>query len=342
MSARVSVRKANGLDRPLYFDRQLLVADDLSLEQGFEDRRLALLARNVLGWGVAAGFGLSTRPLSPAAAAVDLAIGPGFALTPLGDEVYLSQEVVIDDIAATIAATCGTPADCTIVDGGEGARAAQPGRAWIIARPAPLHGGPRPAWPEGCGHPGNHTHPSRSCGGATVEIACSLLSPHGQAPLDPGQLQAAVCGPWGPPLAGPVNRAANYVVLGAVEIVAEGVFATPRDRRLIPRLDSLGRLVCTLDHSGIRYVTHIQRDREDEDRSIDKLAGFDGSGTVFVESLDQAIAAIEAGRTYRTLPVGFEGRKVLVRKRKSRKYLQTEGDDLPPNNLLSLPEIRDT
>ncbi|HEX8309336.1 MAG TPA: DUF3892 domain-containing protein [Allosphingosinicella sp.] len=338
----MSVRKANGLDRPLYFDRQLLAADDLSLEQGFEDRRLALLARNVLGWGVAAGFLLSTRPLSPVAAGVDLAISPGFALTPLGDVVYLSQEVVIDDISATIAATCGTPADCTIVESADGARAVQAARAWIIARPAPLSGGPRPAMPQGCGHPGNNTHPSRSCGGATVEIACSLLPPHGAAPLDLAQLHDSVCGPWGPPIAGRVSEAANYVVLGAVEMVPEGVFATPRDRRLIPRLDSLGRLVCTLHHSGIRYVTHIQRDREDADRSIDKLAGFDGSGIFFVETLDRAIAAIEAGRIYQTLPLGLEGRKLLVRRRKSGKYLQTEGDDLPPNNLLSLPEIRDS
>lgn len=342
MSPPVSMRRANGLDRPLYFDRQLLVAEDLSLEQGFEDRRLALLARNVVGWGVAAGFQLSTRPLSPVAAGLDLAISPGFALTPLGDEVYLSQEVVIDDITAAMAAACGTPADCTIIESADGAKAVQAARAWIIARPAPLNGGPRPAMPEGCGHPGNNTHPSRRCGGAAVEIACSLIPPHGAAPLDLAQLHNAVCGPWGPPLAGSVTEAANYVVLGAVEIVPEGVFATPRDRRLIPRLDSLGRLVCSLHHSGIRYVTHVQRDREDQDRSIDKLAGFDGSGTFFAETLDQAIAAIEAGLVYQTLPLGFEGRKVVVRRRKSGKYLQTEGDNLPPNNLLSLPEIRDT
>ena len=342
MTSIVSLRRANGLDRPLYFDRQLLIAEDLSLEQGFADRRMALLARHVLGWGVAAGFQLSTRPPSPVVDGVDLAISPGFALTPLGDEVYLSQEVVIDDIAAAIAATCGSQADCSIVEDAGAVRAIQPGRAWIIARPAPLDGGPRPAMPEGCGHPGNNMHPSRSCGGATVEIACSLLPPHSSPPQNIAQLFAAVCGPWGPPLPAAVGEAANYVVLGAVEIVPEGVFATPLNRRLIPRLDMLGRLVCTLHHADIRYVTHIQRDREDADRSIDKLAGFDGRGIFFVETLDQAIAAIEGGRVYQTLPLGFEGRKVLVRRRKSRKYLLTEGDNLPPNNLLSLPEIRDT
>ena len=250
--------------------------------------------------------------------------------------------MVIDEIAAAIEAQCGESTDCSIVDGGDPARAAQTGCAWIIARPAPLEGGPRPAYPEGCGHPGNNMRPSRSCGGAKVEIACSLLPPHSAAPLDLAQLHNAVCGPWGPPLPGPVSDAANYIVLGAVEIVPEGVFATPRNRRLIPRLDSLGRLVCSLHHAGIRYVTHIQRDREDADRAIDKLAGFDGSGIFFVETLNEAIAAIESGIVYQTLPIGFEGRKILIRKRKSRKYLQTEGDNLPPNNLLSLPEIRDT
>jgi len=339
MTDAVSLRRANGLDRPRYFDRQLLIADDLSLEQGFADRRLALMARHTLGWGVAAGLCLSTRPLSPAAGAVDLAVSPGYALTPNGDEVYLSQEIILDDIAAAIITTCGTPADCQALEAG---RPVRPTRAWIIARPAPLDGGPRPAMPEACGHPGNTLRPSRRCGGAVVEIACALLPPH-DAPLPgPEPLQHDVCGPWGPPLAPEVSAAANYVVLGAIEIVPEGVFATPRNRRIIPRLDHLGRLVCSLHHPRTRYVTHIQRDQEDEDRAIDRLAGYDGAGTLFVETLDQAIAQIGEGTVYETLPHDFPGRKLLIRRRKSRTYLQTEGDSKPPNDLLSLPEIRDT
>ena len=343
MTTTVSLRRANGLDRPRDFDRQLLIAEDLSLEQGFADRRLALLARHLLGWGVAAGFELSTRPPSPAAGPVDLAVSPGYALTPLGDEVYLPQEVVIDDIVAAIIDACCTSGDCLDVEvPGAPAQPAQPIRAWIIARPADLDGGPRPAMPEGCGHPGNTMRPSRRCGGARIEIACALMPPHTSPPLGVAQLHLAVCGPWGPPLPGALSEAANYVVLGAVEIVPEGTFATPRDRRLIPRLDHLGRLLCLLHHPGIKYVTHIQRDREDDNRAIDKLAGFDGSGVFFVETLDEAISEVESGVIYQTFPPGLEGRKLLVRRRKSRKYLRTEGDGLPPNNLLSLPEIRDT
>jgi hypothetical protein len=336
MTAIVSLRRPNGLDRPLYFDRQLLIAEDLSLEQGFADRRLALLARHTLGWGVAAGFQLTTRPPAPG----DLAVSPGYALTPLGDEVYLAQEIVIADIAAAIVDACCAPGDCYDVEtpGGAGAPV-QPVSAWIIARAWPLDGGPRPAMPEGCGHPGNNMRPSRRCGGARIEIACSLMPPHTSPPLNPEQLHQAVCGPWGPPLPAEASEAANYVVLGAIDIVPEGVFATPRNRRLIPRLDRLGRLVCAGHHAGIRYVTHIQRDREDADRAIDKLAGFDGTGAFFVETLAQAIAGVEAGIVYQTLPSALEGRKLLVRRRKSRKYLRTEGDDKPPNNLLSLPEI---
>src|SRR5688572_20939743 len=146
MTSPVSLRRANGLDRPRYFDRQLLIAEDLSLEQGFADKRLALLARHVVGWGVAAGFRLSTRPLSPAAGAVDLAVSPGYALTPLGDEVYISQEVVIDDIAAAIIADCCEEGDCNDLDAVGGA-GHEPIRAWIVARPALVDGGPRPAMP---------------------------------------------------------------------------------------------------------------------------------------------------------------------------------------------------
>jgi hypothetical protein len=340
MTSAVSLRRANGLDRPLYFDRQLLIADDLSLEQGFEDRRLALLARHTLGWGVASGFMLTTRQ---AAGGIGLVVSPGYGLTPLGDEVYLTQEVVLDGIVTAIKGSCCAPADCANVDAsGGGMHPGQVIRAWIVARPGEIDGGPRPAMPEGCGHPGNTMLPSRRCGGARVEIVCSLVAPHTSPPLALQQLHLAVCGPWGPPMPGDVSDAANYVVLGAVEIVPEGVFAIPRDRRLIPRLDTLGRLVCMLHHGAMKYVTHIQRDQEDADRAIDKLAGFDGQGVFFVETLAQAVAQVEAGVIYETLPPWMEGRKLLVRKRKTHKYLQTEGDGLPPNNLLSLPEINDT
>jgi hypothetical protein len=344
MPGSIFQRRANGLDRPRYFDRQLLIAEDLALEQGFADHRLALLARSTLGWGVAAGLRLAITPESQPAAdgATDLLVSPGFGLTPLGHQVYLAQQLVFEDIAAVIRATCRETIDCRDVDGSvrEAAAAADASIfAWIVARPAELDGGPRPAMPVGCGHPGNSMHPSRRCGGVRVEIVCAIPSPHCDPAPDLDALHEMVCGPWGPPLPPSYSAEADLVVLGVVEVFPDGVFATPRNRRIIPRLDRLGEMVCALHDAPTRYVTHIRPDESDSDRAIDRLAGFDEEGTFFVETLAEAIANVEAGVTYRSVAPATTGRKLRLRSRRRRKYLQTEGDGLPPNNLESLPTI---
>lgn len=330
----VTQRQPNGLNRPRYFDRQLLNADDLALEQGFADQRLALLARHCFGWGVAAGLGLTLAAQNSGRS--DLTVSPGYGLTPLGDEIYLTREVVLQDIAALIAGACGQGHDCTNLD----APTTAVGRvtsAWIIARPADVDGVPRPAMPQGCGNPGNNLKPSRSCGGASVEIACALMAPHLQVE-DP---VALVCGPWGPPMPDPVAEAANYVVLGAIEIMPEGVFATPLFRRIIGRLDRVGRVACTCQERVTRYVTHILPDEADVDRRIDKLAGFDATGRFFIETLDASIAAIEGGAHYATLSPSRASRVIAVHRRRKRKYLRTDDDATTTDNLLSLPRLHD-
>ncbi|MGK6353916.1 hypothetical protein ACMGDH_01665 [Sphingomonas sp. DT-207] len=345
MPASIYQRRPNGLDRPRYFDRQLLIADDLALEQGFADHRLALLARSTLGWGVAAGLRLTISPESQPSAAAggsDLMVSPGFGLTPLGHQVYLTQQLVFEDVAAIIRATCRETIDCRDVDGSVREAAAVASAsifAWIVARPAEVEGGPRPAMPVGCGHSGNSMHPSRRCGGVRVEVVCAIPPPHCDPDPDLDALHEMVCGPWGPPLPPEYSVEADLVVLGTVEVVPEGVFATPRNRRIIPRLDRLGEMVCALHDMPTRYVTHIRPDETDSDRSIDMLAGFDSDGTRFIETLGEAVANVEAGVTYRTAAASVTGRKLRKRTRARRKYLQTEGDGLPPNNLESLPTI---
>jgi len=135
-------RKPNGLDRPLYFDRQLLQAEDLSLEQGFGDFRLALLARNCIGWGVAAGLILRIEAGGGSAGA--LSVSPGYALTSMGREVYLPAEVRFDAIEALIRELCRDMPDCTNVDApGTGENRGSSVTAWVIARIAEQDGGLR-------------------------------------------------------------------------------------------------------------------------------------------------------------------------------------------------------
>jgi hypothetical protein len=340
MAVDTYLRKPNGLDRPLYFDRQLLQAEDLALEQGFGDFRLALLARNCIGWGVAAGLILRIEPGQGNVGA--LSVSPGYALTPMGREVYLPAEVRFEAVEALIRELCRDLPDCRNVDAaGSAENRGGAVMAWVIARIAEQDGGLRTAFPEGCGHPGNNTRPSRRCGGARIEIVCAIAPPHSDPPLDRECQRRMVCGPWGPELPDSVAPALDYVVLGRVEASSEGLYATPEDRRRIARLDHVGRVACECHDTVWRFITHIERDQRDPDRSIDRLAGVDETGALWIETLAEAIAQIERGGvTYVTLPArGGLGAVVRVRRRGGRKYLQTEADAKPPNNLLSLPEI---
>lgn len=80
-------------------------------------------------------------------------------------------------------------------------------------------------------------------------------------------------------------------------------------------------------------VTHSKKDGPDPDYRIDALAGSGWRNTI-----DQTLASIDAGHTFW---VSVSGRRVEVipmRHTKSgRRYVTTQADGFPPNNLLSLP-----
>jgi hypothetical protein len=81
-------------------------------------------------------------------------------------------------------------------------------------------------------------------------------------------------------------------------------------------------------------VTCIRPDGADADRRIDRLGG-----PGWNESIDSVIRAIDSG-THRFW-TSVQGRSVWcitkVHPTSGRKYVTTEGDGFPPNNLLSLP-----
>jgi PKD repeat protein len=76
----------NGLIRPHYFERQQLRAADLLLEQAYLRERLRRHNRFLHGWGVVCGLQVTAPATAPA---WEVAIGAGYAVTPLGDELYI-------------------------------------------------------------------------------------------------------------------------------------------------------------------------------------------------------------------------------------------------------------
>lgn len=76
--------------RPLYFDGRFLAARDLTREQGYVLSRQADLAR-AGGAGVVQGLGVGRGP-----SATTIRIGTGHGVTPGGELVVLSHELVVD------------------------------------------------------------------------------------------------------------------------------------------------------------------------------------------------------------------------------------------------------
>ncbi len=86
--------------RPRYFDRQQLRADDLNLGQSYLRERLRRHNRHLHGWGVVCGLQVTLNPDDPYRAQIQ----PGYAVTPLGDEVEVAAPVTFDMTAG--AALC--------------------------------------------------------------------------------------------------------------------------------------------------------------------------------------------------------------------------------------------
>jgi len=89
-------------------------------------------------------------------------------------------------------------------------------------------------------------------------------------------------------------------------------------------------------------VTCTKKDGADADRRIDGIGGSSGgtgaNGAWYLQ-IDKAIAGIEDGTWAFYVVVERREVDVVVRTHQTsgRKYLTTEGDGFPPNNLLNLP-----
>ena len=85
-------------DRPLeqlrYFSRQLLTAEDMTIEQNYFRQKLRRHNRYAHGWGVMCGF--SVEAAQNANQPWQVRICPGYALAPQGDEILVSCPVLFD------------------------------------------------------------------------------------------------------------------------------------------------------------------------------------------------------------------------------------------------------
>lgn len=232
----------NGVVTPLYFDRQIVRAEDLMLDRSSHDAELARMRRLLHGWGIVAGFALVRAEEETQTVTVT----PGYGVTPNGNEVYLTQAVELPHLLESLQLCCGTGMPgCEIVD--EDARKLAEEMAsygwvqgWLIARPYHRDGDLRPGVAEGCGHPANALLPTRRCEGTTFDIVCSLPYPHIQDRLTCDTLTEWMCrtpeqGREPLPLPAPVADCDDYLVIGRVTFYERTFECTYANRRpLLP------------------------------------------------------------------------------------------------------------
>jgi hypothetical protein len=76
-----------GIERPLYFQDQMLTAQDFADEQDYFRQKLRRHNRLLHGWGVVCGLRVTDAPEGCA-----VVVSPGYALDPCGDEILVEKE----------------------------------------------------------------------------------------------------------------------------------------------------------------------------------------------------------------------------------------------------------
>lgn len=112
---------STGIERPRYFQGQLLTEKDFSDEQDYFREKLRRHNRLLHGWGVVCGL-----HVTPAAAGCAVVVSPGYALDPCGDEILLEQEALLG-----LPGEGGEDGDLLSRPGEKGA--ACPDGAWVVA-----------------------------------------------------------------------------------------------------------------------------------------------------------------------------------------------------------------
>lgn len=103
-------------ERPRYFPRQLVTAEDLMLEQEYFRNRMRLHNRLLHGWGVVCGLLVSPAPAQTGGMEPwKVRVCPGYAIGPSGDDIFTPCEVDIDvrqdSVSGSSVEPCGGTGD---------------------------------------------------------------------------------------------------------------------------------------------------------------------------------------------------------------------------------------
>lgn len=214
----------NGVVTPVYSDRQVVRASDLTLDRASHAQELARMRRLMHGWGVVSGFEM----IRDDEVLDTITLGPGYAVAPNGAEIFMPEPVQLTDLEKRIKALCAPGSeecehlteDAQMKARAEDVAAKAALGAWLIARPAFDESDPRAGVPQGCENPGNLQLPTRHCHMVRLELLCELPPELILKPPKCSEVEQYIClGPGrGEPVPNPypgnLGDARDCIVLG--------------------------------------------------------------------------------------------------------------------------------
>lgn len=205
--------KPTVIERPRYYPRQLITADDLTLEQDYVRDKLRRHNRFLHGWGVVCG---ATLEKTMSGDAWKVVVKSGYILGPYGDEIWIERDLCIDLRTRCYPSAESGEDACSPCSDAPAQQPNEAGTVHIAIRYRELKSRPVRIQPVGCGCDDSPCEYSRWRDGYELCVLDECPESHTGAAPD---LLDAVRGtlPGCPPL--PTDP---WVVLGEVQYDAEG------------------------------------------------------------------------------------------------------------------------
>jgi hypothetical protein len=168
----VSVCCGTAIERPRFYARQIITADDLTLDQDYSREKFRRHARFLHGWGVVCGATLeyTTKPWI-------IRVTGGYILDPCGSEIVLCKDVCFD-VRTRCMTTTTVPDPCADVWQPPAPAATKPVNVFVAIAYAQTQGRPVRVKAAGCGCGENQCESSRWQDGYTICVLDTLPDSH--------------------------------------------------------------------------------------------------------------------------------------------------------------------
>ena len=208
----VSVCCGTAIERPRFYPRQIITADDLTLDQEYFRDKLQRHARLLHGWGVVCG-----ATLDYTTSAWMIKVNAGYILGPCGNEIAICKDVCFDIRSRCVTGTTTGQDPCADIwqPPAPTAAAAGPTTVFVAIAYSQLQSRPVRVAAAGCGCSENQCESSRWQDSYKICVLDTLPASHTGDPRRSPVME-------GPPPACPPVPTDGWVVLGAATVQTNG------------------------------------------------------------------------------------------------------------------------